>query len=127
MKSDFSRGKCPICGLPARFRQNKNGILYTYCDHGHHAKLGRLDSSEATEAINAGRPWNNGVIYLYPLEQKGMNNGTTNTTGTNKSVNYGADPGRRTDGQPTATIRPAVQPVGRDDSDDNDAGGLGFF
>ena len=124
MKSDFSRGKCPICGQPARFRKNKNGILYTYCDHGHHAKLGRLDSLEAINEINAGRPWNNGVIHLYPLETKGTNNGTTNETRSISTVNYGTETGRRTDGQSDAVTRPTVQPGTGDDSDDSD---FGFF
>ena len=123
MRSDFSRGKCPICGQPVRFRQNKNGILYTYCDHGHHAKLGRLDSTEATETINAGRPWNNGVIYLYPLETKGTNNGT-NRTSERTTDNIGTDTGRRTDGQPATYAGPTVQPAIGNDTDDGD---FGFF
>lgn len=130
MKVDFARGKCPICGQSVKFRQNKNGILYTYCDYGHHAKLGRSDSVQATAEIKAGRPWNNGTIYLYPLtnETKGNQNGTneSNTTGTNS---IGTDFGRRADGQPAAVSIDSGKSddprnSGSDNRDDDD---FGFF
>lgn len=131
MKADFSRGKCPVCGLPVKFRQNKNGILYTYCDHGHHAKLGRLDSNEATEAINAGRPWNNGVIYLYPLEQKGTNNGTARELGTITPISARTDNFGRGDGQPAASAgsghNDRLGSTGSGDRSDDSGFGLGFI
>ena len=128
MKTDFSRGKCPVCGMPVKFRQNKNGILYTYCDRGHHAKLGRADSNEATAAINAGQAWNNGILYMYPLETKGQTNGTgtKNTTGTINQCD-GTDTGRRTSGKLDTVIGSTGSSntgIVRTDSDDDD---FGFF
>ena len=75
MKDDFARGKCPVCGCETMFRQNKNRILYTYCRNSHHVKFGRDDSISAIAQIASGKNWNNGLIYLYPLEQKKVTNG----------------------------------------------------
>lgn len=124
MKEDFARGKCPICGRPTKFRKNKNGILYTYCDYGHHAKLGRDDSTEAAAAINAGQSWNNGVSYLYPLT-KGKENDERQgnfrqTTGTDDR----ADIGRWTGGNNNAVSGTIDD---RTDDSDDDTETIGFF
>lgn len=84
MNDDYARGKCPICGCETLYRKNKNGILYTFCRNGHHAKLGRDDSKKATAMIAGCKNWNNGIVYLYPLEMKGKEDGKNdrNSTGT---------------------------------------------
>ena len=86
MNDDFARGKCPVCGCETVYRQNKNRILYTFCRNGHHAKLGREDSISANAKIAGGNNWNNGILYLYPLNRKEKeNDGRTiekQTTGT---------------------------------------------
>lgn len=105
-KTDFSRGKCPICGTETIFKINKNGVLYTFCRNSHHVKLGKYDSREAIESIEQGKAWHNGVMHLYPLnhvqhqEMKGTeengNNGiterrTTNDAGTGANGGAGTD------------------------------------
>lgn len=69
-KEDFSRGKCPVCGQTTTYRTNKNGIIYTFCPNGHHAKLSKVDSWEAGKQLTAGKAWTNGVIHMYPLTQE---------------------------------------------------------
>lgn len=74
MKEDFARMKCPACGAETFVRVNKNRILYTYCPMGHHLKLTAQESRQAIPALAGGKPWNNGLIYLYPMNGKGMDN-----------------------------------------------------
>lgn len=109
MNNDFARGKCPICGCATFYRKNKNGIIYTYCPIGHHAKLDRMASTAASVAICGGKPWNNGIIYLYPM--KGFDNGNNETSiGT-----IGNQPlKRRNDGTDTA-VCPRFGNTGDDD------------
>lgn len=93
--------RCPVCGRKTDIRENKNGILYTYCPYNHHAKLSRDDSNEAKKALENGQQWNNGVIYLYPNNkqenERNIENGTNTgtTTGTTEIR-------RRIDGGSTA-------------------------
>lgn len=92
MNDDYARGKCPICGCETMYRLNKNRLLYTFCRNGHAAKLGREESIKAIAQIACGNKWNNGFVYLYPInekqEKKGIltndsrENDTTRTTGT---------------------------------------------
>lgn len=100
-KTDFSRAKCPICGVEIIFKINKNGVLYTFCRNSHHVKLGKYDSKEAIEAIEGGKAWHSGVMHLYPLNhqqhqemkgraenvQHGIERRTTNEEGTSNG-NY---------------------------------------
>lgn len=67
---DYARGKCPICGTDALFRINKNGILYTICRKNHRAQLDKFDSIDARASIDAGNPWHNGLIHIYPLNHQ---------------------------------------------------------
>lgn len=67
---DYARGKCPICGTDALFRINKNGILYTICRKNHRAQLDKFDSIDARASIDAGAPWHNGLIHIYPLNHQ---------------------------------------------------------
>ena len=113
MNNDFARMRCPICGTTTAARINKNGIIYTYCPNGHHARLSRDDSREATAALKAGKQWNNGIVYIYPEKQQqterkqenerkdnstGTNGTTTATNGTTGRNNAGDNYGR-TNGQ----------------------------
>lgn len=77
---DYARGKCPICGTDALFRINKNGILYTICRKNHRAQLDKFDSIDARASIDAGAPWHNGLIHIYPLNHQ--INKPTETKGT---------------------------------------------
>lgn len=76
MKEDFARMKCPACGTETFIRVNKNRILYTYCPMGHHLKLTAQESRQAIPLLNAGKPWNNGILFLYPLMKGNQDNGT---------------------------------------------------
>ena len=102
MNSDFAKMRCPVCGTQTGARLNKNGIIYIYCPNGHHARLSREDSSEAVRVLKSGQSWNNGIVFIYPEQQKNErklendgNNGTTNGTNT-------SDYNGRTNGQPAA-------------------------
>ena len=81
---DYARGKCPICGTDALFRINKNGILYTICRKNHRAQLDKFDSIDARASIDAGTPWHNGLIHIYPLNHQ--INKPTETKGTEKNA-----------------------------------------
>lgn len=96
MKTNVGRMKCPVCGRDTWVRENKNGVLYTYCANLHHSKLNGEDSKSAKQALEQGKSWSNGLIYIYPNERKTENDGTN---GTNTRANTIG----RTDGQPTAT------------------------
>lgn len=95
--------RCPTCGVKTDIRENKNGILYCNCHNYHQNKMARFDSEEAKHNLLQGKPWNNGVVYLYPLEkqqtERTENNGndTTNT----RSGNDNTETGRRIDGKST--------------------------
>ena len=103
MNLDIGHMRCPVCGTQTGARKNKNGIIYTYCPNGHHARLSREDSREAVLALESGKQWNNGVVYIYPqqkqTERKQENDGNNqqSTTGSNSSINYG-----RTNREPAA-------------------------
>lgn len=100
MNEDYARGKCPVCGCETMYRLNKNRLLYTFCRNGHAAKLGREESIKATAQIAGGNKWNNGFVYLYPINEKQEKKGiltndrteksTTGTTGTNDTAGTGA-------------------------------------
>lgn len=77
MKEDFARMKCPACGAETFIRINKNRILYTYCPMGHHLKLTAQESRQAIPVLTGGKPWNNGILFLYPLMKGNQGNGTS--------------------------------------------------
>ena len=80
---------------------------------------------EAIDAITAGRPWNNGVIYLYPLELKGHNNGTASTNNNNRTDNFGRNDGQFAAAAPTGQPRPGA--TGSTEQPDDPDFGFGFF
>lgn len=128
MKNNVGHMRCPVCGCQTWVRENKNGILYTYCHNNHHAKLSSDDSRAAMAAINAGRSWNNGVVYLYPetkqeQQTERTQNGTNGTITTNGGIATNAETGRRLDGSNTTT---GGNTAGGDDADEWD-GGCGIF
>lgn len=102
MKNNIARMKCPVCGRNTWVRENKNGVLYTYCASLHHTKLNGEDSRNAKEALKQGKSWNNGLIYIYPNERTENGTDTTNTIRTVGTVER-ANIDRRTDGQSTTT------------------------
>ena len=134
MRNNIGHMRCPVCGVQTWVRENKNGVLYTYCHNNHHAKLSSEDSRAAMAAMNAGKSWNNGVVYLYPenkqeQQTERIENGTngTNTTNGNGTNAAYAQVGRRLDSpDPTTTGGRASADGGDDDSDDWD-GGCGIF
>lgn len=107
MREDFARGRCPICGCETYFRKNKNLILYTYCPNGHQAKLGRDDSKQAIAAIAGGKEWNNGILYLYPLNRTGKekDNGRDDRTSTRADDRIGT---KQSDGGISATDKASL-------------------
>ena len=119
-KNNIGRMKCAICGCNTWVRENKNGILYANCHNHHQTKLNGDDSISAKNALEQGKSWNNGLIFIYPnerTENDGNNTGTTNgTTGTVAgSANF-----RRADGKPATPAR-----IGTNESDDSDTIGIG--
>lgn len=93
---DYARGKCPICGTDALFRINKNGILYTICRKNHRAQLDKFDSIDARASIDAGAPWHNGIIHIYPLNHQ-LNKPATEMKGQAENGNNGIIERRATD------------------------------
>lgn len=93
--------RCPVCGVKTDIRENKNGILYSNCHNYHQSKMARFDSEEAKHNLTAGKTWNNGVLYLYPLEkqqtERTENNGNINTN--TRTDSNTPEIGRRVDGQ----------------------------
>lgn len=75
MKNNIGRMKCPVCGHDTWVRENKNGILYTYCSFLHHSKLNGEDSLMAKEALKQGKKWTNGMVFIYPKEREEKENG----------------------------------------------------
>ena len=133
MKNNVGHMRGPVCGCQTWVRENKNGILYTYCHNNHHAKLSSEDSRAAMAAINAGRSWNNGVVYLYPetkqeQQTERIENGTngTNATNGNGTNATNAEIGRRVDVPDSTTTGGRASTDGGDSADEWD-GGCGIF
>ncbi len=121
MNPDIGKMRCPVCGTQAGARLNKNGIIYTNCPNGHQAKLNKPDSHAALVALQAGKSWNNGLIFIYPNERKLENDGTNKpTTGTDSAgVNYG-----RPNGQPSTN---STVDNGTDTESDDDGFSFGLI
>lgn len=137
MKNNIGHMRCPVCGVQTWVRENKNGILYTYCHNNHHAKLSSEDSRAAMAAMNAGKSWNNGVVYLYPekmfnyqdIQTERTENGTngTNNTNGNGTNTTNAQVGRRVDSPDPTTTGGSASADGGDDAGDEWDGGCGIF
>lgn len=133
MKNNVGHMRCPVCGCQTWVRENKNGVLYTYCHNNHHAKLSSDDSRAAMAAINAGKSWNNGVVYLYPETKQEQQtertengtNGTITTNGNGTNAAY-AQVGRRLDSPDPTTTGGHTSTDGGADGDEWD-GGCGIF
>lgn len=132
MKNNVGHMRCPVCGCQTWVRENKNGILYTYCHNNHHAKLSSDDSRAAMSAINAGRSWNNGVVYLYPESKQEQQtertqNGTNGTNTTNGGIATNAETGRRVVGTDPTPAGGRASTDGGDNAGDEWDGGCGIF
>lgn len=123
IKNNIGRMKCAICGCNTWVRQNKNGILYANCHNHHQTKLNGDDSIGAMQALQQGKAWNNGLIFIYPNERTENGTNTTNTTGTNGTITGNSNNGR-TDGQLTAPAR--IGTGGTDSRTDSDSDTIGI-
>lgn len=127
MNNDIGRMRCPVCGTQTGARKNKNGIIYTNCPNGHQSKLNKPDSHEAAAALDSGKAWNNGLVFIYPLEkqterkQENDGNDSRNDRTSGQCINYG-----RTDGQsaPNSAANNGNTDTNSelDESDDDDFG-----
>lgn len=122
MKNNIGRMKCPVCGRNTWVRENKNGVLYTYCASLHHTKLNGEDSKNAKEALKQGKSWNNGLIYIYPNERTENDGNNTNTNGTIGTITR-ADIDGRPNGQPATPANRGTE----SDTESTDRIGIGCW
>ena len=127
--------RCPVCGRRTDIRVNKNGTLYCNCVNYHQAKLNKPDSIDASSALEEGKSWNNGLIYLYPYEktaeraengQRNIENSITSRTNDSSTGTTGSSTGNygRNDGQFAAV---ATVDNGKSEQSDDWDGECGMF
>jgi len=92
MGETIGKCACPICGIPADVRVNKNFNLYTMCENSHQTRLSAFDSRKMRAALARGETYTLGRNIFQPLEQErkqendgnnGNNDRIGNTTGNN--------------------------------------------
>ena len=99
MGETIGKCACPICGIPADVRVNKNFNLYTMCENSHQTRLSAFDSRKMRAALARGETYTLGRNIFQPLEQERKqendgNNTTCNHDGIrNTTGNAGNVPG----------------------------------